>query len=409
MIAALALLGLGAVAALGAVNAWRPRRALLLVLPSWLAAMVVVELAAHLVVLHVAAAALLIWAGALGHAAGWAGLVLLAGATLAALPHLLSSLRTTIDVDGKSEALNLQDSAPRFPLSHVALPFLAFWRRGVAHDRGRVFAEVDGHRLKLDVYRPRRAGGPRPAVVYVHGGGWFFGSRREQGVPLLNHLAANGWVGFNVDYRLSPWATLPEHVEDVKRAIAWIREHADELGVDPGFVAIAGGSAGGHLCALAALTPGDFQPGFEAADTSVQAAVPFYGIYDLLDPTQRHLPALRQMVEWIVMKAKPGREPERFARVSPLHRLHADAPPFFVVHGDRDTLVPVAESREFVDRLRAASDAPVLYAEMKGAQHAFDVLPTVRTVRVLRAIERFLAVTHREQGAAALDRELTAA
>ena len=119
-------------------------------------------------------------------------------------------------------------------------------------------------------------------MIQVHGGGWILGSRSEQGIPLLNHMAANGWVGFNVDYRLSPRATLPDHVIDVKRAIAWVRENADELGVDPERIAITGGSAGGHLTALAALTANDrsLQPGFEDADTSVMAAVPFYGIYD---------------------------------------------------------------------------------------------------------------------------------
>jgi acetyl esterase/lipase len=409
VIAAALLLALGVTALAGAANARRPRRSLLLLLPSWLWAMLVVELAAQLAVLDAAAAAALVAAGALDHTPGRVGLALLAVGVAATLPHLWAGLRTTVSADGRPEELDLDSDAPRFPWWHVLVPLLLPWRRGVAHDRGVVYAEVDGRRLRLDVYRPKRADGPRPAVLWIHGGGWFFGSRREQGLPLLNHLAANGWVGFNVDYRLSPQATLPEHVEDVKRAIAWIRAHADELGVDPSFVAITGGSAGGHLTALAALTAGDFQPGFEAEDCSVQAAVPFYGVYDLLDPAERHLPGLRQIVEWIVMKARADREPERFRAVSPTHRVHAGAPPFFVVHGDADTLVPVAESREFVERLRSVSAAPVLYAEMKGGQHAFDVIPTVRTVRVLRAVERFLALTYAGARENELEQELTAA
>ena len=129
-------------------------------------------------------------------------------------------------------------------------------------------------------------------MIQVHGGGWIAGSRLEQGIPLLNHLAANGWIGFAVDYRLSPRATMPEHVIDVKRAIAWVRAHADELGVDPERIALTGGSAGGHLTALAALTADDkaLQPGFEDADTSVAAAVPFYGIYDFTDPDTLYSP-----------------------------------------------------------------------------------------------------------------------
>lgn len=398
------LLLIGAATLTAAANAWRPRRSLLLLPLSWLAAMVVVELALHLVLLGGVAAAALIAAGGLDEAPGRIGLVLLASGAVAMLPHAWSSVRTSIDVDGRPGELELSTDAPRFPLHHIALPLLAPWRRGVRHDRGVVYAEVDGRRLRLDVYRPDRpSGGPRPAVIWVHGGAWLFGTRHEQGLPLLNHLAANGWVGFNIDYRLSPAATLPDHVEDVKRAIAWVREHAAELDVDPSFVALTGGSAGGHLTALAALTADDptLQPGFERADTSVQAAVPFYGVYDLLDSEQRHIPALRRLVEWVVVKARVDRHPERFERVSPRHRIHAGAPPFFIIHGSSDSLVPVDGGREFAKQLRATSDAPVLYAEMRGGQHAFDVFPSVRTVRIIRAIERFLAVTYTQHAEAA--------
>jgi len=197
----------------------------------------------------------------------------------------------------------------------------------------------------------------------------------------------------NIDYRMSPFATWPEHVIDVKRAIAWVREHADELGVDPGFVAITGGSAGGHLSALAALTAGDpdLQPGFEHADTSVQAAVPFYGVYDFLDEGRVHLPLLHSWIlEPLVFKARRTEHPERFAAASPVHRVHAGAPPFLVIHGTHDSLVPVSDARAFVEALRAASDAPVVYAELRGAQHAFDLIPSPRTAPTVEAIERFL-------------------
>ena len=84
------------------------------------------------------------------------------------------------------------------------------------------------------------------------------------------------------NYALSPKATFPDHLIDVKRALAWVKEHIAEYGGDPGYVVISGGSAGGHLSSLAALTPNrpEYQPGFEAVDTTVQACVPFYGVYD---------------------------------------------------------------------------------------------------------------------------------
>jgi acetyl esterase/lipase len=404
LIAAWLLLALGAGSLLAVANQRRPRVSFFFVLGSWLAAWLLVELAFHVLVGGALIVGLLAALGALEHVVGWIGLALWVLAAAAIAGHAWGSRRTVVSVEGRPEDLEITSlDAPRVPWIYPLIPVLAPWRRGVRHERGLVYAQVDRLRLRLDVYRS--TGGPeapRPAVLHVHGGGWVIGSRFEQGLPLLNHLAANGWVGFNIDYRLSPRATLPDHVIDVKRAIAWVRENADRLGVDPEFIALTGGSAGGHLTALAALTADDksLQPGFEDADTSVQAAVPFYGVYDMLDAARHQLRVTHDVLEWVVVKARADREPERYRAISPLYRIHPDAPPFFVVHGTGDTLVPVAESRQFVRRLRTVSKEPVLYAEMLGAQHAFDLIPSWRTVRVIEAIERFLAIGYENRGAA---------
>ena len=283
----------------------------------------------------------------------------------------------------------------RFPKSHLWLPLLMLWAKDVKVERGVVFHSEEKRRVRLDIYRSRRHrpdGERLPAVIQVHGGGWILGSRAEQGIPLLNHMAANGWVGFNVDYWLSPRATLPEHVIDIKRAIAWVREHADELGVDPGRIAITGGSAGGHLTALAALTPNDpaLQPGFEDADTSVMAAVPFYGIYDLQDEARIYPHLHDWLFAKVVLKQRVEDAPELYRSVSPAHRVTDDAPPFLIFHGDQDTLVPVEDARAFTKRLEEISRNNVLYVEMPGAEHAFDIFPSLRTARVVECIERFL-------------------
>ena len=135
-----------------------------------------------------------------------------------------------------------------------------------------------------DIWRRRDLprDGKAPVLLQVPGGAWAIGMRRPQAYPLLSHLAERGWVCVSIDYRVARVHTWPDHIVDVKRALAWIKEHIAEYGGDPDFVAITGGSAGGHLCALAALTPDDpqYQPGFEDADTSVVAAVPIYGRYD---------------------------------------------------------------------------------------------------------------------------------
>jgi acetyl esterase/lipase len=268
---------------------------------------------------------------------------------------------------------------------------------GVKVTRNLTYARVEGRSLKLDIYEPRRPaldrprGTRRPAVLQIHGGAWVLGDKREQGIPLLRHLANQGWVGFNANYRLSPTVAFPEPLIDLKRALAWIREHADEYDIDPDMIVVTGGSAGGHLAALVGLTGNDpaYQPGFEDADTSVQACVPFYGVYDL---RSTHYPAdtVHRFFGPVVLRASLDRQPEKFAKASPVDQVHAGAPPFLVIHGEIDTLVPVAIAREFVARLRAASKASVVYLELKGAQHAFDVFVSIRGMQVIRAVDRYL-------------------
>lgn len=393
------LLALGAWSAAAAANARWPRRSRHLLFPSWFAAMAAVELVVHLAVVGLVLVAVLVWQGALGSVEGAIGLGLWAAAVGLSIPWGTATLRTKLDVEGRPATLDLApDEAPTIPRWLLAFPFLFPFRRGVKITRGVQFAQVGDVKLKLDITRPKHVepGRKLPAVIHIHGGAWFFGSRHEQGLPLLNHLAVNGWIGFNVDYRLSPKATMPEHVQDVKRAIAWIREHADELGVDASFITVTGGSAGGHMAALCALTANDpyFQPGFEDADTTLQAAVPFYGIYDILDPKDRAIPALKELVTKIVMKATPDEDMERYIRLSPMHQVGGDAPPFFVIHGAGDTLISPSESRDFVHALREASDEVVVYAEMPGGQHAFDTMPTWRSAPVIRGVERFLHATY---------------
>ncbi len=272
-----------------------------------------------------------------------------------------------------------------------------------------------GPRLKLDVYLPLQdpePGEKRPAVLQIHGGAWVLGSKNEQGIPLLNHLASCGWVGFNVDYRLSPRARAPEHLIDCKRALAWIREHADEYGVDPDFIVVTGGSAGGHLCALMALTQNDpaFQPGFEEADTSLQAAVPFYGVYDLTDREghygESNLMSFTDLLARVVMEVGIDDDPDAWSAYSPYDRITDEAPPMFVIHGDRDVLVPVGGARSFVRRLREVSRSPVVYAELRGAQHAFEVFPSFRTVQTVEYVERFLHHVHSRYMSRSQDREV---
>ena len=253
----------------------------------------------------------------------------------------------------------------------------------------------NGRANLADIWRRRDLprDGKAPVLLQVPGGAWMIGMRRPQAYPLMSHLAARGWVCVSIGYRVSPRHTWPDHIVDVKRALAWVKENIADYGGDPEFVAVTGGSAGGHLCALAALTPNDpaFQPGFEDADTSVVAAVPIYGRYDWFSTEGEGRPEFVSLLEKFVVKRGFASHRHVYVDASPIRRLRADAPPFFVLHGRDDSLIPVGEAQEFIDELRAVSKSPVAYAELPSAQHAFDIFSSPRAHRSAEAVARFLS------------------
>lgn len=242
--------------------------------------------------------------------------------------------------------------------------------------------------LTLDVYaRPGLV--DAPVLVYLHPGSWMRGRPGRQARPLLYGLARDGWLVLDIRYPLSPQATFPGHLMGVKGAIAWARDEGIRWGADPTRVAIAGASSGAHLAALVALTPDrpDLQPGFEEADVSVAVCVVFYGIYDLLvrNPTRYDWPFVARHV----MKANPGEAPDLYRLGSPIDQVRPDAPPFLVVHGELDSVVLPEESHHFVQALEDAG-ASVDYHEMRGAQHGFDAIASLRTRAVGAMTRRWL-------------------
>jgi acetyl esterase/lipase len=277
------------------------------------------------------------------------------------------------------------------PLAQILLPF-ALRHAEVERLRNIAYGPYRRRSL-LDIYRPRGDRRGCPVLVQVHGGAWVIGDKDRQGLPLMIHMASLGWLCVAINYRLSPRATFPDHIVDVKRALAWVKANIAGYGGDPDFVVITGGSAGGHLCALAALTPNDpeYQPGFEEADTSVAACVPFYGVYDFTNRKGVGRGDLRAFLSRLVIKRPFEEARDVFDRASPMSRVNEGAPPFLVLHGTHDTLVPVAEARLFVELLRARSKQPVAYAELPGTQHAFEVFASARTGHVVRGVARFLA------------------
>ncbi len=382
-------------------NAIRPVPGIRAGIPSFFAGWLTTELAPHLSALTAA--------DTVAHLAprrrNKAGLVL-AAANLAGQFFLLDQARrvqTKVE-DALVEGLGIDylEQLDALPTpAELATP----WRRlvnpfrmrttAVVVDKDIAYAPDHGKRGLLDVYRPA-TGDVRnaPVLLQVHGGAWTIGNKDQQGIPLMQHLAAKGWVCVAINYRLAPRDPFPAQIIDVKRAIAWIREHIEEYGGDPDYIAITGGSAGGHLVSLAAVTPNDpaYQPGFEDADTSVQVAVPHYGVYDFAGSTGlRSAEQMRDrfLAPKVVVKTW-AEDPEVFEAGTPLLRITPAAPDFFVLHGAHDTLVSVEQARLFVDRLRETANASVVYAELPGAQHAFDVFPSIRSAHVVRAIDRYL-------------------
>lgn len=253
----------------------------------------------------------------------------------------------------------------------------------------------------LDVWRPKELPvEPAPVLIFVPGGAWVHGSRILQGYALMSHLAEKGWVCLSIDYRVAPHHRWPAHITDVKTAIAWARANVDKFGGDRNFVAIAGTSAGGHLAALAGLTENDAEMQDElpeGSDTSVDAVIGIYGRYDWEDKSTAERARFVDFLERVVVKRKIAKHPDIFRKASPIARVHPDAPPFLVVHGTGDTVIPVAQAQGFVEQLRAVSRSPVSYLELPGAGHGFDMIDGARTRSTATAISLFLNHIHRNR------------
>jgi acetyl esterase/lipase len=328
-------------------------------------------------------------------AASWAllGVIRYRGVTTPG-PVLEAGLREQLGPDYADELAKLPTQPTRSGRRNLPLRNTMARRRYV-EKKNIVSYGPHGRANLADIWRSRDLplDGKAPVLLQVPGGAWVIGMRRPQAYPLMSHLAARGWVCVSIAYRVSPRHTWPDHMVDVKRALAWVKENIADYGGDPNFVAMTGESAGGHLCALAALTPNDpkFQPGFEDADTSVVAAVPIYGRYDWFTTEGEGRREFVELLEKFVVKRTLATHRDVFIDASPIRDVRADAPPFFVLHGTDDSLIPVGEAREFVEQLRSVSKAPVPYAELPHAQHAFDIFSSPRAHQSAEAIARFLS------------------
>lgn len=314
------------------------------------------------------------------------------------LSNALREGLSATEIDARGEQACIISAEPISEAKHWLKPF-SFKREGI--ERLSNIAYGSDPRQQLDIIRQRNLSPSplRPVLLHIHGGAWILGHKQQQALPLLNYLATQGWICIDINYRLAPAHRFPDFLVDVKLAIAWLKSNIQSFAGDPEFIAITGGSAGGHLCALTALTANqpELQPGFATADTRVQAAIPLYGLYDFTNKSQTASgEELNRFFTRYIMPAPYSLQPELWRKASPLLQIDQNAPPMFIIQGSNDCLALVEETRVFIAALKQQSPAPVLYAEIEGAQHGFEIFHAVRTEFTLEAIATFLLHCYRQ-------------
>ena len=280
--------------------------------------------------------------------------------------------------------------------------------------KGLVYAIVEGQELKLDLILPPAEETPPaapklPVLVWIHGGGWREGNR---GFTPLSSLAHDGYAVATIDYRFVQKAVFPAQIQDCKAAVRWLRAHATEYNLDPDRIAAAGESAGGQLAALLGTSGG--VPELEGAEgnpdfsSRVQAVLDLCGPADFLAPdtdtpqvaslmssgNQKDMAAARQILgRQIIMSGLfggPVAEHQEMARLaSPIAHITQDDPPFFIVHGNRDFLVPYAQSVALQEKLAAAGIEAELET-VEGAGHGFGKLKPAIMAKVQAFFEKNL-------------------
>lgn len=233
------------------------------------------------------------------------------------------------------------------------------------------YSSANGEALLLDILRPDPVPAERmPAIIEVHGGGWYEG---EKDVERNRLLAEHGFFTVSINYRLSGQAPFPAQIHDAKAAVRWMRAHADTYHVDPERIGVWGGSAGGHLVALLG-TSGDVPAlegdvGWSDYSSRVQAVVDECGATDMHDPAfleRRELGgALDQLFGGPIEQ-----RPDLVRLANPIRYIRAGVPPFLIVHGTDDEIVPVSQSEWLTEALEKVG-GDVTYVPVPGGKHAF--------------------------------------
>lgn len=222
--------------------------------------------------------------------------------------------------------------------------------------------------LLADIFLPPEQDSNRPAILFVHGGGWIEGDRLQlRGYGIL--LARLGFVTMCNSYRLSNEAHWPAQIQDVKCAIRYLRSNAKRLGIDPERIGVSGNSAGGHLSLMAAATT--YDDSFEGDGGNNEVSSKVKATCAIYPPTTIRQLDLDPLENAFSMLMGTDASEEDYKRASPINYVSEDFPPSMLVHGSSDTVVPLRESTDFYDKLKEKKIPSSLhvYAE---EEHAFD-------------------------------------
>lgn len=257
---------------------------------------------------------------------------------------------------------------------------LVTWPDGVTSIADVTYSTIVGYRpLVIDIYMPAKKVGPKPLILHIHGGGWVAGHTRHSGAlsnfpAVLAKLASEGYVVASLEYRLANEAPFPAQLQDARAALRYLKANAAEYGIDPAKTGIWGGSAGGHLSALTALSCGESSLDvadntYEAGSECVQAAAIWYGVFDFAAlaagrPNQQDSAAAR------LLGCAGKCVAADYAPASPVSYIDPSDPPMLLIHGENDQVVPVAQSHLAEAKLKATG-VRVESIYIPGVDHSF--------------------------------------
>lgn len=261
----------------------------------------------------------------------------------------------------------------------------------VLHDV--VIGKGGNHDLHAEIAYPKNAVTPLPAIVFIHGGGWISGSYKPS--PIL-HLAQTGYFAASIEYRLSNVAKWPAQIQDCKLGVRWVRANAAQYHVDPNHIGAWGSSAGGHLVAclgtMADVKEYEGEGGFPSVSSAVQAVVDYYGPTDFTSPDIHTSQATGDIQRLFGVPLEQNLNIWKSG--SPLAYVKAGDPPMLLVHGDSDSLVPLAQSTAFDEALTKAG-VPHQFLIVKNAGHSFTPNPGTTidpsSTDIQKAVDAFFA------------------